>query len=261
MERRRSPLYIVLVAALLLWAANLWLWPGFLQSGLDRVVGRPLVWLYNKSTWLQQWVGHTRQWYTTSQRIERLEQDNLALRQRLGELEDNAEALAFLRATSGVMSRASRGAIEAATLGVSSTAVAQELVINRGSEDGVGVGLLVVSARGALVGRVVRVLPQSAVVQLITAGDFQVAAQVLGRATGGITHGRLGQGIQLDLVAHGDEISEGDTVVSSGNDQVPAGFVIGTVDHVGVNATTLFKDVRVKPAFVLDQPQRLLILK
>jgi len=48
-------------------------------------------------------------------------------------------------------------------------------------------------------------------------------------------------------VVQTDDIKEGDTLVSSGDDMLPAGLIIGIVSQVNSNTAKLFKEVSIAP--------------
>ena len=65
----------------------------------------------------------------------------------------------------------------------------------------------------------------------------------------------------LDFVVQGDEIKEGDMLISTGNDQFLPALIIGSVDRVEANLTQMFKKVRIRPAVKDIQLGRVLVIK
>ncbi len=121
-------------------------------------------------------------------------------------------------------------------------------LINKGIQDKVAVGDILVDGHNALVGMVQAVFTTTARITLVSDPSFKVTVVVLGGSTKGIAHGVLERGLTLDLVVQSDELREGDTLVSSGNDTVPAGLVLGPVTKVESNNAKLFKEVTVTPS-------------
>ena len=67
--------------------------------------------------------------------------------------------------------------------------------------------------------------------------------------------------IEERSIVQTDEIKEGDTIVSSGNDLFPAGLIVGMVRHVQANETQLFKGVSVTPAIDEITLGKVLVIK
>jgi rod shape-determining protein MreC len=120
-------------------------------------------------------------------------------------------------------------------------------LLNKGADYQVSVGDLVIDENRVLIGSVQAVFAHSSRVTLISDPSFKVTVQVLGGSAKGIAHGALDKGMTLDLVIQSDEIHEGDILVTSGDDMVPGGLIIGAVSHVEANSAKLFKQVQVSP--------------
>lgn len=154
----------------------------------------------------------------------------------------------FLQKSLGLKTSLDKNVIPAGLFNVSLTPTGYAALVNKGSRDGVSAGSPVISASGVLVGRIQAVFPSSAQVMLVSDPAFSVTVRVLNGSASGIARGALSNGLNLDLIVQTDQISEGDTLVSTGNDSTPAGLVVGTVSNVQTNTTQLFKKVSVTPA-------------
>lgn len=128
------------------------------------------------------------------------------------------------------------------------------ITIDKGSSDGLAVDMPVVAPAG-LVGHVVRVAPDSAIVRLIIDPDASVAARLdVSRATG-LLEGQ-GQGdLRMRLVDPATEVQPGERVVTAGyripgvgHGLYPPGILIGSVSHVLAGEAELEKFVTVRPA-------------
>ncbi len=104
------------------------------------------------------------------------------------------------------------------------------LVIDRGSDDGVRVGMAVLNPN-VLVGLVTRVESDRAQVTVLTDPSIQLGAQLLDSGAEGIVYGRgwRGQGLlELRHLPPDTPFREGELVVTSGRTVgIPAGLVIG----------------------------------
>lgn len=136
------------------------------------------------------------------------------------------------------------------------------LMLDRGSADGLRADLPVI-APGGVVGKVLAVTRTSAKVQCISdpnagaavlVGEERRQADAIVRDVGGDGLLRLRH---LELLA---EVQVGDSVVTSGLDQVfPKGYLIGTVEEV-IRVAGFEDDVRVRPAVDLETLEEVLVL-
>jgi rod shape-determining protein MreC len=123
--------------------------------------------------------------------------------------------------------------------------------IDKGSDDGIAVGMPVVNGAG-LVGRVVQVTSGRATVQLVTDPDFKVGVRLLPDGTLGTATGR-GPGDELIVDAAIDEEEEvrrGAALTTSGADQsaFPASIPVGRVRSTRESSSGLTLELLVEPA-------------
>jgi rod shape-determining protein MreC len=127
-------------------------------------------------------------------------------------------------------------------IGWDTTPLFQSIIIDKGRNDGLQIGMPVESTRG-LVGQVFRVTANSAFVLLITDRTSSIPARLSGSRAIGVLHGGgLGGDIRLDWIPLEDVVEVGDVVMTSGLvgefeggmmvSRFPAGIVIGRVASV-----------------------------
>lgn len=121
--------------------------------------------------------------------------------------------------------------------------------INRGSEAGIKEGDIVVLEDSILVGKVDSVFESFSHVIPVDSKSMQITAKVLNGLTKGLVVGLGDESLKMELVVQSDKIQEGDSIVTTGDDQFPGGLVVGFVTSVGTSGTDVFKDVRIAPAF------------
>jgi rod shape-determining protein MreC len=128
------------------------------------------------------------------------------------------------------------------------------IVIGEGSGDGIAVGDPVL-APGGLVGHVVRVSPNSAMVQLIIDPDSSVAGRLYSSGTTGLVTGEGAQDMRMGLVETATEVRAGERVFTAGykisgvaENLYPPNVLIGVVSHVVEDSTALEQLVTVRPA-------------
>lgn len=159
----------------------------------------------------------------------------------------------ILRKSLGLATRLKRQLLPAGIFNISLTPSGYHASINKGQRDAVVIGQPVVSPEGVLIGKIEAVFSLSAQVMLISDPKFSVTVKVLNGQTSGILRGALQDNLVLDLVTQADQIAENDILITTGDDLIPAGLVVGTVRSVQNNDTQLFKKVRVSPALNPNQ--------
>lgn len=176
-------------------------------------------------------------------RLETLEQRNAELErevERLLDIEGEYELLLSLFDYANESPANKR--ILAGVIGRDTNPLFQSIVIDKGTDDGVQVGMPVDSQRG-LVGQVFRTTAGSAMVLLVNDSSSSVPARLSGsRATGLVHGGGEGGSLRMDWIPLEAEVEIGDVVLTSGLigefDQgvlvgrFPRGLIIGRVAEV-----------------------------
>ena len=125
----------------------------------------------------------------------------------------------------------------------------RSIIIDRGLEDGIQVGMPVESARG-LVGRVYRVTNRSAQVILITDTSNSIPARLVNsRATGSVRGGGVTGNLYLEWIDQRHQVTVGEVVVTSGlRGRMPPDLIIGRVLDVERSEAELFQRAGVSSA-------------
>jgi rod shape-determining protein MreC len=135
------------------------------------------------------------------------------------------------------------------------------VVIDRGSRDGIVADMPVIAVDG-VVGRVVgRPSANAAMVQLLVAGNAGAAAMLEGSGAGGFAAGAgTGRPMRLEYVSNLARVAPGERVLTSGLDGVyPQGFLIGTVEDARPGET-LYQEIAVRPAVDFSHLEIVLVL-
>lgn len=190
----------------------------------------------------------------------RLRIENEELRNRVSELEQDTQRLKELESALGVTQGDTKRQLLAANVTHRDASPFTEVVsIDRGAADGIKNGMVVLSARGTLLGTVTEVFADRSFIRLITDSRSKVNAQVLESQSDGLVRGTPNRGLSFDL-AQGD-IKVGDTVITSGlGGNYPQGIPIGRVSEVSGTAQDLFRKVKVEPGVRLSTAQTVLVL-
>ena len=123
------------------------------------------------------------------------------------------------------------------------------LLIDRGAEDGLLQGDPVLSPTGALIGTLAVVGKETAQVRLLSSPDSTVSISVVGeQRTLGIVQGDGGAILPVGFVEQGIELAAQALVVTSGgDDRIPRGLVVGTIQAVEKDPTAPFASVWIEP--------------
>lgn len=141
----------------------------------------------------------------------------------------------------------------ASVIGRDTSPAIRSIIIDKGADDGVRVGMPVESARG-LVGRVYRTTDRSAQVALITDNTSAVPARLgNSRATGLLRGGELGGSLLMDWIDLKYQVAIGEVALTSGlGGEFPSGIVIGRVIEVNRSEAELSQQALVQPATDFD---------
>lgn len=208
--------------------------------------------------------------------IDRLRQENTALKAENDQLEAEARAADELRRENEQLTALLqlRNGLDYETTAVTviareSSDIRRTIVIDRGEDDGLAVGDIVITAGGALAGRVVEVGPSFAHVALISDSTSTVigqlsAAGVTGKVTG--TGQERGELIMADVDATA-EVTLGEEVFTAGielgggiRSPYPKGLLIGQVVDVEADPNEVVQTVFLEPAAPLDRLEYLLVI-
>lgn len=149
----------------------------------------------------------------------------------------------------------------ARVIGVDMGAYRHRMMINLGARDGIKAGQPVIDAHG-LVGQIVDVLPNSAMVMLVTDPDHAVPVMIQRTGLRTIAYGsRNGQQLTLPNVPMAADVQVGDKLLTSGlGGRFPQGFPVGEINRVGPSPTGMFLEAHAQPSADLDRADELLVL-
>lgn len=232
-----------------------------LRSWLGTGVG-PIVWLGNVPGNIHAW---SEDIFTGR---DELKESNDALNARLLVLERRSQKYAALAQENSEMrnllnasSKIDDSVIVADIIGVTPDPFSHEVIIDKGSRDGISSGQAVLDAQG-LMGQVVQINEFTARVLLISDSSHAVPVQV---NRNGVRANLLGTGepnsLELVHVPETSDIRGGDLLVSSGLGGVfPKGYPVARVTQVSHDPGEPFSSVRAEPLARLNQSQMVLVV-
>ena len=133
--------------------------------------------------------------------------------------------------------------------------------LDKGTNDGIKVGMPVVNASG-IVGRIVECFPNYAKILLLIDRSSAVDAIVQRNRLRGILEGVGANRVYLRFVHKNQDVMAGDVVLSSGLGGVyPNGMIVGTVVAVDKKVPGIFQEIEVEPAVDFTRLEEVLIVK
>jgi rod shape-determining protein MreC len=211
---------------------------------------------------------------TTIAEIDQLRQENATLRSQNDLLDAESRSAAELRRQNEELTALLqlRNGLDYETLAV--TVIAREssearrsLVVDRGSDDRLAVGQVVIGAGGSLVGRVTEVGTTIAHVVLISDPTSTVTGQLLASSATGKVVGQLGGALVMTDVDSAAEVGRGEEVFTAGielggglRSPYPKGLLIGRVVDVTIDPNEVVQTLFLEPAAPLDRLEFLLVI-
>jgi rod shape-determining protein MreC len=136
----------------------------------------------------------------------------------------------------------------------------QSVLINRGQRDGLQVDMGVV-VQGGVVGRVVKVMPKTAVVLLVSDRNSVVPGLIQRGRDEGLIEGAGGKQLRMKYVSTLAAVQVGDLVITSGlAGTFPKEMRIGTVSAIERMPDAISQQLVLAPAVDLDRLEEVLVL-
>ena len=149
--------------------------------------------------------------------------------------------------------------VAAQVIGSSGSDLSRTVYIDKGENAGIKRDMAVMTADG-IVGKVLVVYPSVAQVLLISDQSSGVGALLEKTRLQGVLRGTANGEVVLERVMSDEQVPLGETVLTSGGDQIfPKGLPIGTVTKVG-NGKDLFLNIKIRPAANLSKLEEVLVL-
>ena len=149
--------------------------------------------------------------------------------------------------------------VAAQVIGSSGSDLSRIIYIDKGENAGIKRDMAVMTSDG-VVGKVLVVFPSVSQVLLISDQSSGVGAILEKTRLQGVLRGTANGEVVLERVMSDEQVPVGETVLTSGGDQIfPKGLPVGTVSKVG-NGKDLFLNIKIKPAANLSKLEEVLVL-
>lgn len=150
--------------------------------------------------------------------------------------------------------------LPADVIAIEQTGIARSIIINRGTRDGIAVGMPVTTELG-LVGRIIVVSANAAQVQLINDENSAVSSRLQATRAQGSIIGQASGVLRLTMVDLDEVIDLGDLVITSGlGGNFPPDIVVGQVTSVRQFEFELFQEAEVRSLFDFDTLELVLVV-
>ena len=212
------------------------------------------------------------QYYNYMFRYEALEAENVELKERIAQMEDDARTADALlrenerlRAVNDMLAtRTDFELVDAYVISWDSTDWTSSFTINRGSSYGIEAGMCVVTADQAVVGLVTEVGANNAEVKTILDSSLEISSTIAtsghnGMVQGGYAIGEEGM-LHMDYLPGDAIIRNNDQVVTSGSTMYPRDLILGYVVDAGFDETGVTKYAILEPAADFDTLEQVFVV-
>ncbi|MCL5668798.1 MAG: rod shape-determining protein MreC [Gammaproteobacteria bacterium] len=231
-----------------------------LRAGLALLIS-PLQYLVNLPFAAGAWLGDS---FTSRNSLlrdnDRLQEEHLALMAHMQKYEalevENQRLRELLQSSVRVEGRTSVAEIIAVDL----DPFKRQIVLNKGTRDGVSIGQPLLDARGIL-GQVIHAAPYTSSALLITDPTHALPVQVLRNGLRGIAFGSSSSNrLDLPYLANNADIQVGDLLVSSGlGGPFPPDYPVGKVVSVKLDPNEPFAMVSAEPSADMERNREVLL--
>ncbi len=149
--------------------------------------------------------------------------------------------------------------VAAQVIGSGGSDLSRIIYIDKGKNDGIKPDLAVITT-GGIVGKVLQVYPTTSQVLMINDQSSGVGAMLEKSRLQGVVRGTPNGELILERVMSDEQVTVGETVLSSGGDQIfPKALPLGTVSKVSPGRE-MFLNILVKPAADLSRVEEVLVV-
>ncbi len=217
-------------------------------------------------------VGQAEKYYSYMFRYESLDAENQQLKAQIAEMEDQARQAdtitrenARLRALLDLKeTHEDYVLVDAYIIAWDSNDFTNTFTINRGTQAGIDINMVAITANGEVVGLVTEAGTNYAVVKTVLDSTLEISATIAssgynGMVSGGYIHGQ-DTWLRMDYLPSSSIIRNKDQVVTSGSTVYPRGLILGHVRDAGFEETGVAKYALLEPAAEISSLEQVFIL-
>ncbi len=139
--------------------------------------------------------------------------------------------------------------------------VGQYFLVDKGSQQGLKEGMIVITANNFFVGRLAEVGDRWAKVSLVLDSKFLVNVLTQETRVRGIVRGNRGLGLIMEMIPIDVEIKIGENILTSGiNDQVSGGLIAGRISSIEKKESEIFQQAILQPAVDFNKLEKVFVI-
>ena len=189
-----------------------------------------------------------------------LKDQNAQLTAQVAELSEAQQTAQRLESLLGLQSTYNLQSTAARIIGSSSDAWSQTVTIDKGTLDGLTLGMPVCNAYG-VIGQITEVALNSSTVLLINDETSGVSAMVQSSRAKGVLRGQADGTLRLEYVPVDAQVASGDIVITSGIGGVfPKGLPLGTVSSVEKSDNDVYYTIVVRTQATTENNEEVLVI-
>ena len=154
--------------------------------------------------------------------------------------------------------------VDSYIIGWSSSAFSNTFTINRGTDAGININMVAITANGEVVGLVTEAGPNYAVVKTVLDSTLEISATIASSGYNGMVSGGYIKGqetlLQMNYLPSSSIIRNKDQVVTSGSTVYPRGLILGYVVDAGFEETGVAKYALLQAAADISSLEQVFIL-
>jgi rod shape-determining protein MreC len=256
-QKQKTFFTLILIVALLFFLERLGV-TKFLENPIEKFFRPAQLGLYKSRQDFNNFVATITSIGTLRARESDLERQNALLTAENARLKKLEEENKLLREQLGAKI-AAKNLIAASVIGTDPLFSSEELILDKGKQDGVKEGALVV-LKDILIGQISTVADSTSVVRLLTDPETKVPAATESGAKG-ILEGEFGAGLILTQVVQSENLIVGQLVYTLGEADFPRGLVLGKIARVQKNPADLFQKASIEPLIPFGSLDLVFIIK
>ena len=154
--------------------------------------------------------------------------------------------------------------VDSYIIGWSSSDFSNTFTINRGTDAGIDINMVAITANGEVVGLVTEAGPNYAVVKTVLDSTLEISATIASSGYNGMVQGGYASGLEgllrMNYLPSSATIRNNDQVVTSGSTVYPRNLIIGHVVDAGFDDAGIAKYALLQPAADIRQVEQVFVV-
>ena len=196
----------------------------------------------------------------SSETLSELREENERLTAEVAELTEAQHTADRLEGLMNLQSEYQLNSTAARIIGSTGDAWSNTVTIDKGSKDGMEIGMPVCGS-GGVIGQIIEVSSTTSTVRLITDEQSGISAMVQSSRAQGMLQGQADGSLRLNYIVADSEVSAGDIIITSGlGGSFPKGLPLGTVASVERSANDVYYTIVVRAVSTAENNEEVLVV-